>query len=96
MPVAVDRTPDMGASSDIGNIGDPLQQTPAQAERTKKARLYRTPKKLREVVEEQPVAGSSTERAREDGSTWEWRSLTESSASKVKPVFTKDGRCANC
>ena len=95
MPVAVDRTPNMGASSDTGNIVDlPLQDT-TQAGKPKKVRLYRNPKKSKEVVEEQPIAGSSTEHAHEDGSTWSWRSLTESSASKVKPVFTKDGRCAN-
>ncbi|KAI0686656.1 WD40 repeat-like protein [Cytidiella melzeri] len=91
MPVAVDRTPDMGASNDKGNTGDPLPPDATRADKTKKLRPHRIPKKSREVLEEQPVAGSSTEHAHEDGSTWSWRSLTESSASKVKPVFTKDG-----
>ena len=97
MPVAVDRTPDMGASSDKGNVGDLSMRDPILSEKVKNARPQRSPKKAREVVEvQQPVAGSSTEAVREDGSVWAWRTLTESSASKVKPVFTKDGRCAGC
>jgi hypothetical protein len=93
MPVAVDRTPDMGVSNDEGNMGEKLVQDGLPAEKTKKARPHRITKKSRE---EQPVAGSSTEHVHEDGSIWAWRSLTESSASKVKPVFTKDGRYVDC
>lgn len=92
MPVAVDRTPDMGASSDKGTVGDPQPQEIPQADKPKKIR-YRTLQKAKEAAGEQFVAGSSTEQAHDDGSSWAWRSLTESSASKVKPVFTKDGRC---
>lgn len=84
----------MGASSDKVNVGEHSLQDTTHLDKNKKVRPHR-PKKSR-AVEEPPVAGSSTEHAQEDGSTWAWRSLTESSASKVNPVFTKDGRCANC
>ena len=44
MPVAVDRTPDMGASSDKGNVGDLSIRDPILSEKVKNARPQRSPK----------------------------------------------------
>lgn len=90
MPVAVDRTHDMGVFVDKGTVGDVQAQDIAQVDSPKKVKM-RKPKRT-ERQQQQPVAGSSSEQAADDGTTWAWRSLTESSASRVTPVFTKDGR----
>ncbi|KAI0347808.1 WD40 repeat-like protein [Trametopsis cervina] len=72
------------------DAGDPPSQVTGQTDKSKKPRKPRNLQKPPQV-REQPVAGSSTERTQELGSIWAWRALTESSASKVKPVFTRDG-----
>ena len=95
MPVAVaaDPTPVMAASkaknTPIQSVQNPpISDTPKKTKRRKHgARAEAT---ASANVDEVPVASSS--KAPED-LAWTWRSLTESSASGVPVLFTKDGRC---
>lgn len=84
MPVAVD-TLSRGASTQQSDNPDPTLFAPQDS--PKKARGPRKSKRQEAEAAEQPVAGSST-----ITDEWAWRSLTESSASNVSPVFTRDGR----
>ncbi|KIP12046.1 hypothetical protein PHLGIDRAFT_399665 [Phlebiopsis gigantea 11061_1 CR5-6] len=82
MPVAVDAPPG-GASTQQLNNSDSV---PLSQESPKKLRASKRAKKLEAEVAEQPIAGSSNVT-----DEWAWRSLAESSASNVPPVFTRDG-----
>lgn len=83
MPVAVDAPPG-GASTQQLNNSDSV---PLSQESPKKLRASKRARKLEAEVAEQPIAGSSNVT-----DEWAWRSLAESSASNVPPVFTRDGR----
>ncbi|KAI0079626.1 WD40 repeat-like protein [Panus rudis PR-1116 ss-1] len=89
MPVAVDPTPAMAASkAKDGPMLGVQEASPNESPKklTKKQRKHAA---RLEKAEERPVAGSS--KSTEDLTTWAWRSLTESSASKVPILFTRDG-----
>ena len=66
-------------------VPDVPPDTPQKTPKPSKTRRQRT-----QATQEQPLAGSLS---LVDDSIWTWRSLTESAASKVPPIFTKDGRC---
>ena len=81
MPVAVDRTRAMTASVVQSSPLKPpkIYDAPAQDAQKLNSRKRRKAKgKEVEEVEEEP---------------WSWKSLTDSSASRAPPTFTKDGRC---
>ena len=77
---------DMGAleGKTVGEAHAPAPP-PDTPQKTPRARKVRKPR----TQDPQPLAGSSTV---VDETSWTWRSLTESSAGGVRPVFTKDGR----
>lgn len=80
MPVAVDRTRTMTAPDPHGMPAKTAQDIPlAGATQT-----GLNPRKKRKAK------GKEVEDAEE---AWAWKSLTDSSASRVPPIFTKDGRC---
>ena len=85
MPVAVDTLSEEALTGQSDSIDTSLS---APQDSPKKARGPRKNKRLESETAEQPIAGSST-----ITDEWAWRSLTESSASNVSPVFTRDGRC---
>lgn len=90
MPVAADRTLDMGASEGktIGEVH--ILEVPTDTPQKTPRRKIRKSRPL--ANQQQPLAGSSS---LADDPNWTWRSLTESAASKVTPLFTKDGRCVS-
>ena len=83
MPVAVD-VPPGGALTQQLNTSDSV---PPPQESPKKSRASKKTKRAEAELAEQPIAGSSNVT-----DEWAWRSLAESSASNVPPVFTRDGR----
>ncbi|CAL1695057.1 unnamed protein product [Somion occarium] len=85
MPMAVDSTPAMAASKAKSAVPHGLQNPPV-SESPKKGKKRKHARN--DNVDEGPVAGSSKAT---DDLAWTWRSLTESSASRVPLLFTKDG-----
>lgn len=77
MPVAVDRTRTMTAVDPHISPAKATQDIPA-------SQPGLNPRKRRKAK------GKEVEDAEE---AWSWKSLTDSSASRVPPTFTKDGRC---
>ncbi|KAI0756804.1 WD40 repeat-like protein [Daedaleopsis nitida] len=77
MPVAVDRTRAMTASVVHATPLKPTQDAPPSDAQTPNPRKRRKAK------------GKEVEEVEEEA--WSWKSLTDSSASRVPPVFTRDG-----
>ncbi|KAI0785054.1 WD40-repeat-containing domain protein [Abortiporus biennis] len=78
----------LGKSTDLSN---PPQHPPQPQPLDLSKRLRKTPKKVsprKEPVEVAPIAGSSKAH---DAAPWSWKSLTQSSPSRIPVLFTKDG-----
>ena len=87
MPVAVETVPAAAAATPARRKLDNTPFTPNTPQDSPRKRNAKKNKKQDVEGLEQPVAGSST-----STEEWAWRPLTESTASAVPPVFTKDGR----
>ncbi|KAL6310151.1 WD40 repeat-like protein [Sparassis latifolia] len=91
MPVAVSGTHLATKSTRMGStktVQDSLIPDPAQPLGQARKRRKRKGRELEEVLPSSSTAGPS--KAASNGA-WLWRSITDSSASRVPPVFTKDG-----
>ena len=90
MPVAVAAPATPASTSKIGQKARPEDVSFAEASPMTKKSRKRTRNVGKEPQVEVPSAGTS--QAAED-EPWSWQSLTDSSASRVAPFFTKDGKC---
>lgn len=81
MPVAVDRARAMTALDAPSSPVKASQDIPAPG----------TPQPALNPRKRRKAKGKEVEEAEEEA--WSWKSLTDSSASRVPPIFTKDGRC---
>lgn len=90
--MAVDPTPAMAASQGR-TVGKSKNQDiiPSEANQKPKQPSKKQTRKDAQNIQATPIAGSSKSA---DPSPWSWKSLTQSSASRVASVFSKDGRCA--
>ncbi|KAJ8468395.1 hypothetical protein ONZ51_g9678 [Trametes cubensis] len=79
MPVAVDRARAMTASDAPSSPVKASQDIPAPG----------TPQPALNPRKRRKAKGKEVEEAEEEA--WSWKSLTDSSASRVPPIFTKDG-----
>ena len=83
--------------SDVNSSKAQQPHEPQSPQKIGKTRRRRRPKsKHREILAESPPPEASTSVSAEQQKSWQWVSITEPSATKHPPVFSKDGRCVVC